>query len=129
MIKQKKLNVKVIKRKVSRGIVHIKASFNNTLVSVSDMRGNVIAWSSAGSCGFKGSRKSTPFAAQMVTEVAIKKAMEQGIRQIEINVSGPGSGRETAVRSIQNFGLAILVIRDVTLIPHNGCRPTKKRRI
>lgn len=129
MIKQKKLNVKVIKRKVSRGIVHIKASFNNTLVSVSDIRGNVISWSSAGSCGFKGSRKSTPFAAQIATETAIKKAMEQGIKQIEINVSGPGSGRETAVRSIQNFGLSILVIRDVTLIPHNGCRPTKKRRI
>lgn len=129
MVKQKKLNVKVLKRKVSRAIVHIKASFNNTLVSVSDMRGNVIAWSSSGSCGFKGSRKSTPFAAQTVTEVAIKKAIEQGVRQIEINVSGPGSGRETAVRSIQNFGLGILVIRDVTLIPHNGCRPTKKRRI
>lgn len=122
MVKQKKLNVKVLKRKVSRAIVHIKASFNNTLVSVSDMRGNVIAWSSSGSCGFKGSRKSTPFAAQTVTEVAIKKAIEQGVRQIEINVSGPGSGRETAVRSIQNFGLGILVIRDVTLIPHNGCR-------
>lgn len=129
MIKQKKLSVKVIKRKISRGIVHIKASFNNTLVSVSDMRGNVISWSSSGSCGFKGSRKSTPFAAQIATEVAIKKAIDQGVRQIEINVSGPGSGRETAVRSIQNFGLAISVIRDVTLIPHNGCRPSKKRRI
>lgn len=129
MIKQKKLNVKVIKRKISRGIVHIKASFNNTLVSVTDMRGNVISWSSAGSCGFKGSRKSTPFAAQTATEAAIRKAVEQGVRQIEINVSGPGSGRETAVRSIQNFGLSILLIKDVTLIPHNGCRPTKKRRI
>ena len=105
MIKQKKLNSKIIRRKVSRGVIHIKASFNNTLVSVTDMRGNVIAWSSSGSCGFKGSRKSTPFAAQTVTEVAIKKAIEQGVRQIEINVSGPGSGRETAVRSIQNFGL------------------------
>jgi small subunit ribosomal protein S11 len=129
MIKQKKLNVKVIKRKISRGVVHIKATFNNTLVSVTDMRGNVIAWSSAGSCGFKGSRKSTPFAAQTTTEMAVKKAVEQGIRQIEINVSGPGSGRETAIRSIQNFGLNILLIKDVTLIPHNGCRPTKKRRI
>jgi small subunit ribosomal protein S11 len=129
MIKQKKLNVKVIKRKISRGVVHIKATFNNTLVSVTDMRGNVIAWSSAGSCGFKGSRKSTPFAAQTATEMAVKKAIEQGIRQIEINVSGPGSGRETAIRSIQNFGLNILLIKDVTLIPHNGCRPSKKRRI
>lgn len=129
MIKQKKLNVKVIRRKISRGIVHIKASFNNTLVSVTDMRGNVISWSSSGSCGFKGSRKSTPFAAQTVTEIAVKKAMDQGIRQIEVNISGPGSGRETAVRSLQNLGLSILLIRDVTSIPHNGCRPSKKRRI
>lgn len=128
-MKQKKISVKVIKRKVSRGIVYIKASFNNTLVSVTDMRGNVVSWSSAGSCGFKGSRKSTPFAAQTATEVAIKKAIEQGIRQVEINVSGPGSGRETAIRSLQNFGLTILVIRDITSIPHNGCRPSKKRRI
>lgn len=129
MIKQKKLSSKIIRRKISRGIVHIKASFNNTLVSVSDMRGNVISWSSAGSCGFKGSRKSTPFAAQTTTEVAVRKAIEQGLKQIEINVSGPGSGRETAVRSLQNLGLSILLIRDVTSIPHNGCRPTKKRRI
>lgn len=129
MVKQKKLNSKIIRRKVSRGIVHIKASFNNTLVSVTDMRGNVISWSSAGSCGFKGSRKSTPFAAQTATEIAVRKAIEQGMKQIEINVSGPGSGRETAVRSIQNLGLSILLIRDVTSIPHNGCRPTKKRRI
>ena len=129
MIKQKKLNVKVIRRKISRGIVHIKASFNNTLVSVTDMRGNVISWSSSGSCGFKGSRKSTPFAAQTVTEVAIRKAIEQGLRQIEVNISGPGSGRETAVRSLQNLCLSILLIRDITPIPHNGCRPTKKRRI
>jgi small subunit ribosomal protein S11 len=93
------------------------------------MRGNVISWSSAGGCGFKGSRKSTPFAAQTVTELAIKKAMDQGLRQIEINVSGPGSGRETAIRSIQNLGLSIILIRDVTLLPHNGCRPAKKRRI
>ena len=129
MIKQKKLSVKIIKRKISRGVIHIKASFNNTLVSVSDMKGNVISWSSAGSCGFKGSRKSTPFAAQVATESAIKKAIEQGIKQVEINVSGPGSGRETAIRSIQNLGVSVLVIRDVTLIPHNGCRPPKKRRI
>lgn len=129
MIKQKKLNSKIIRRKVSRGVIHIKASFNNTLVSVTDMRGNVISWSSAGSCGFKGSRKSTPFAAQTATEVAIRKAIEQGMKQIEINVSGPGSGRETAIRSIQNLGLSILLIRDVTPIPHNGCRPSKKRRI
>nr|YP_009144881.1 ribosomal protein S11 [Euglenaria anabaena]AKJ83328.1 ribosomal protein S11 [Euglenaria anabaena] len=129
MVKQKKLNVKNIKRKVSRGIVHIKASFNNTIVSVTDIRGNVISWSSSGACGFKGSRKSTPFAAQTTTENAVRKALDQGIRQIEINVSGPGSGRDTAIRAIQNLGLGILLIRDVTRIPHNGCRPTKKRRI
>nr|YP_009389107.1 ribosomal protein S11 [Euglena archaeoplastidiata]AKR17880.1 ribosomal protein S11 [Euglena archaeoplastidiata] len=129
MVKQKKINLRNIKRKVSRGIVHIKASFNNTIVSVTDMRGNVISWSSSGACGFKGSRKGTPFASQTVTESAVRKAMDQGIRQVEINVSGPGSGRETAIRSIQNFGLGILLIRDVTLIPHNGCRPSKKRRI
>lgn len=93
------------------------------------MKGNVIAWSSSGSCGFKGSRKGTPFAAQMTTETAIKKAIEQGLRQVEINVSGPGSGRETAIRSVQNLGLTILLIKDVTSIAHNGCRPTKKRRI
>lgn len=129
MIKQKKINLKSLKRKISRGVVHIKASFNNTIVSVSDMKGNVIAWSSSGSCGFKGSRKGTPFAAQMTTETAIKKAIEQGLRQVEINVSGPGSGRETAIRSVQNLGLTILLIKDVTSIAHNGCRPTKKRRI
>ena len=99
------------------------------IVSVTDMRGNVISWSSSGACGFKGSRKSTPFAAQTTTEIAVKKALDQGIRQIEINVSGPGSGRDTAIRAIQNLGLGILMIRDVTRIPHNGCRPTKKRRI
>nr|YP_010700494.1 ribosomal protein S11 [Strombomonas costata]WCH63638.1 ribosomal protein S11 [Strombomonas costata] len=129
MLKQKKVNIKSIRRKVSRGIVHIKASFNNTIVSVTDMRGNVISWSSSGSCGFKGSRKGTPFAAQTATENAIRKALDQGLKQIEINVCGPGSGRETAIRSIQSLGLSIVLIRDVTLIPHNGCRPTKKRRI
>lgn len=129
MVQSKKINLKVIKRKVSRAVIHIRASFNNTIISVSDIRGNVIAWSSSGSCGFKGSRKSTPFAAQTATEVVLKKAMEQGIKQIEVNISGPGSGREVAVRSIQNFGLGILSIKDVTLIPHNGCRPTKKRRV
>nr|YP_007517067.1 ribosomal protein S11 [Euglena viridis]AEY70837.1 ribosomal protein S11 [Euglena viridis] len=129
MVKQKKVILKNIKRKISRGIVHIKASFNNTIISITDVKGNLISWSSAGSCGFKGSRKSTPFAAQTATTVAVKKAMDQGVRQIEINVSGPGSGRETAIRSVQNLGLGISLIRDVTAIPHNGCRPSKKRRI
>jgi small subunit ribosomal protein S11 len=128
ILKQNKI-LKSIKRKTSSGIVHIKATFNNTLVSVTDLRGNVISWSSSGSTGFKGSRKSTPFAAQTATNVAVKKAMEMGVRQVEINVSGPGSGRETAIRAIQALGLVISIIRDVTPIPHNGCRPTKKRRI
>nr|YP_009503402.1 ribosomal protein S11 [Euglena clara]AXA45481.1 ribosomal protein S11 [Euglena clara] len=130
MLKQKKLVVKNVKRKISRGVVHIlKAGFNNTIISVTDLKGNVISWSSSGSCGFKGSRKGTPFAAQTATTIAVKKAIDQGIRQIEINVSGPGSGRETAIRSIQTLGLAIIVIKDVTALPHNGCRPSKKRRI
>lgn len=100
-----------------------------SIISVTDLKGDVISWSSAGSCGFKGSRKGTPFAAQTATTIAIKKAMDLGIRQVEINVSGPGSGRETSIRSIQSAGLGITLIRDVTAIPHNGCRPTKKRRI
>jgi small subunit ribosomal protein S11 len=101
----------------------------SSIVSVTDAKGNVIAWSSAGACGFKGSRKGTPFAAQTATENAVKKAIDQGLKQIEINVSGPGSGRETAIRAIQGMGLGIVLIRDVTLIPHNGCRPSKKRRV
>nr|AMD08052.1 ribosomal protein S11 [Euglena mutabilis] len=128
MLKQNK-TIKNVKRKTSSGIIHIKATFNNTLVSVTDLRGNVISWSSSGSTGFKGSRKSTPFASQTATNMAVKKAMDMGIRQVEINISGPGSGRETAIRAIQALGLSISIIRDVTPIPHNGCRPTKKRRI
>ena len=96
---------------------------------MTDLRGNVISWSSSGSCGFKGSRKATPFAAQTATTLAVKKVMEQGLKQVEINVSGPGSGRETAIRSVQAMGLSIAVIKDVTPLPHNGCRPSKKRRI
>lgn len=99
------------------------------IVSISDINGNVIAWSSAGNCGFKGSRKSTPFAAQIASEVVLKKLVDQGLRQLEINVNGAGSGRDSAIRSVQNFGLAINVIRDITPIPHNGCRPKKKRRV
>nr|YP_010700256.1 ribosomal protein S11 [Euglena deses]WCH63400.1 ribosomal protein S11 [Euglena deses] len=130
MLKQKKLLLKNFKRKISRGIVHIlKATFNNSIVSVSDLKGNVISWSSTGSCGFKGSRKGTPFAAQTATATAVKKALELGVRQVEINISGPGSGRETSIRSIQSLGLSISMIKDITPIPHNGCRPSKKRRI
>jgi small subunit ribosomal protein S11 len=127
-LKQNKV-LKIAKRKIPVGIVHIKATFNNTLVSVTDLSGNIISWSSSGANGFKGSRKSTPFAAQTATTIAVKKAMDMGIRQVNINISGPGSGRETAIRSIQALGLNISTIRDVTPIPHNGCRPTKKRRI
>jgi small subunit ribosomal protein S11 len=100
-----------------------------SIISVTDLKGNVISWSSSGSCGFKGSRKGTPFAAQTATSIAVKKAIDQGVRQVEINISGPGSGRETSIRSIQGLGLGISLIRDVTAIPHNGCRPAKKRRI
>jgi small subunit ribosomal protein S11 len=128
MPKPKKVKKKV-KKNVPYGIVHIKASFNNTIVSVSDKQGSIIAWASAGSVGFKGSRKSTPFAAQMAAENCAKKAMEHGVRSVEIYVKGPGSGRESAIRSLQSVGLEITVIKDVTPIPHNGCRPPKQRRV
>jgi small subunit ribosomal protein S11 len=128
MTKPKKVKKKV-KKNVPYGVVHIKASFNNTIVSVSDKQGSTIAWASAGSVGFKGSRKSTPFAAQLAAENCAKKAMEHGVRSVEIYVKGPGSGRESAIRSLQSVGLEITVIKDVTPIPHNGCRPPKQRRV
>ena len=109
-------------------VVHIKSSFNNTIISITDQGGNVIAWASAGSSGFKGSRKSTPFAAQTAAEAAARKAMEQGLRKADVEVTGPGSGRETAIRSIQNLGIEVTGIKDVTPVPHNGCRPPKRRR-
>ena len=118
-----------VRRNVTTGVVHIKSSFNNTIVSVSDQEGNVIAWESAGSLGFKGSRKSTPFAAQMAAEAAARKAMEYGLKSIEVFVKGPGAGREAAIRSLQAVGLEISAIRDVTPIPHDGCRPPKRRRV
>ncbi len=117
------------KRNVPIGIAHIQASFNNTLVTVTDMSGNVIVWASAGSQGFKGSRKSTPFAAQRAAEIVAKKAMENGMKQVDIFVKGPGSGRESAIRALQATGLRVNVIKDVTPIPHNGCRPPKRRRV
>nr|AST09048.1 ribosomal protein S11 [Eutreptiella pomquetensis] len=126
---QKKTGVRNIKRKVSKGVVHIKATFNNTIVSITDPKGEVISWSSAGACGFKGARKGTPFAAQTAAENAAKKSLDQGMRQVEIIVTGPGAGRETAIRSIQTAGLGISIIRDITPVPHNGCRPPKKRRV
>ena len=117
------------KKNISTGVVHIQSTFNNTIVTITDIAGNVVAWSSSGVQGFKGSRKSTPFAAQMAAEDAVKKAMEHGMRRVEIYVKGPGAGRESAVRALQAAGLNVAVIKDVTPIPHNGCRPPKRRRI
>jgi len=117
------------KKNVLNGEVHIQSTFNNTIVSVTDMQGNVIAWSTAGSQGFKGSRKSTPFAAQLATQDAIKKAMDNGMKNVEVYVKGPGAGRESALRALQTQGLNILTIKDVTPVPHNGCRPPKRRRV
>jgi small subunit ribosomal protein S11 len=117
------------RRTVSEGVVHIHSTFNNTIVSITDPMGGVLAWSSAGSVGFKGSRKGTPFAAQLAAEAAAKKAMESGVRAVQVHVKGPGAGRESALRALQNVGFSITVIRDVTPIPHNGCRPPKRRRV
>ncbi|GKS60460.1 30S ribosomal protein S11 [Nitrospira sp.] len=114
---------------VQAGVAHIQASFNNTIVTITDVGGNTVVWSSAGNQGFKGSRKSTPFAAQRAGETAARKAMENGMRQIDVYVNGPGAGRESAIRALQSAGLRINLIRDVTPIPHNGCRPPKRRRV
>ncbi|MBD3168267.1 MAG: 30S ribosomal protein S11 [candidate division Zixibacteria bacterium] len=126
---KRKRTRKKAKRVDEMGIAHIKATFNNTIVSLSDSKGNVISWASAGRSGYKGSKKSTPFAAQLAAESAAKEALEMGLRKIEVQVKGPGSGREAAIRSLQAAGLEIVSIRDVTPIPHNGCRPPKRRRI
>ena len=117
------------RREVRTGIAHIQATFNNTIVTLTDRMGNVVAWSSSGSAGFRGSRKSTPFAAQTAAEVAARKAMEYGLKQVEVFVRGPGAGREAAIRSLQATGLEVSAITDVTPIPHNGCRPPKRRRV
>jgi small subunit ribosomal protein S11 len=117
------------RKNVTHGVVHIKSSFNNTIVSITDQEGNVLSWASAGNAGFKGSRKSTPFAAQMAAEQAARRAMEHGVRKVDVVVKGPGSGRETAIRSIQNVGIEVTGIKDVTPVPHNGCRPPKRRRL
>ena len=117
------------KKNIERGAVHIRSSFNNTLVTITDLQGNAVAWSSAGSLGFRGSRKSTPFAAQMAAETAAKAAMEHGLKTVEVYVKGPGSGREAAIRALQTAGLDVNMIKDVTPIPHNGCRPPKRRRV
>lgn len=125
--------IKVVKAKgsknISQGIAHVQASFNNTIVSITDLRGAVLGWSSAGKCGFKGSRKSTAYAAQMVAQDACRQAMGHGLKEVEVRVKGPGAGRESAVRAMQAIGLEISLIKDVTPVPHNGCRPPKQRRV
>ena len=117
------------RKNITSGIAHVNSTFNNTMITITDAQGNTISWSSAGGMGFKGSRKSTPFAAQMAAEDAGKKAMEHGVKTLEVNVAGPGSGRESALRALQSVGFTITTIRDVTPIPHNGCRPPKRRRV
>jgi small subunit ribosomal protein S11 len=117
------------RKNITSGVAHVNASFNNTMVTITDAQGNTIAWSSSGTQGFKGSRKSTPYAAQMAAEDAGRKAMEHGVRTLEVEVKGPGSGRESALRALQSVGFVITSIRDVTPIPHNGCRPPKRRRV
>ncbi len=117
------------RKNVERGIAHIRSTFNNTIITITDLDGNSISWSSAGNSGFKGSRKSTPFAAQLAADAAAKAAMEHGMRQVEVFVKGPGAGREAAIRSLQAAGLEVNMIKDVTPIPHNGCRPPKRRRV
>lgn len=131
-MEQKKPKAKKSKkslRVVSSGVAHILASFNNTIVTITDREGNTLTWASTGSAGFKGSKKSTPFAAGIAAESAAKKALERGLKEVEVYVKGPGSGRESAIRSIQAAGLSVRSIRDVTPIPHNGCRPQKRRRV
>ncbi len=129
MVAARRRGKKKVKKNIPMGIAHIQATFNNTIVTITDMNGNAIAWSSAGIVGFKGARKGTPFAAQMATEDAAKKAMEHGVRTIHVYVKGPGAGREAALRTLQAAGFNITLIRDVTPIPHNGCRPPKRRRV
>ena len=131
MAEQKKKTIKKKKERktIQNAIAHVKSTFNNTIVSISDLNGNVIAWASSGSSGFKGSRKSTPYAGQIAAENAAKKVSEYGVSNIEVYIKGPGSGRESALRALQSSGLNITVIKDVTPIPHNGCRPSKRRRV
>ena len=117
------------KKNIEKGAAHIRSSFNNTIVTISDVNGNAVSWASAGEMGFRGSKKSTPFAAQMAAETAAKAAMEHGMKTVEVYVKGPGTGREAAIRALQTAGLGVTMIKDVTPIPHNGCRPPKRRRV
>lgn len=127
--KRKIRKKKKVRRSVDKGQAHIRSTFNNTIITLTDMEGNVLSWSSGGNVGYKGSRKSTPFAAQMAAESAAKEAMEHGLREVEVYVKGPGAGRESAIRSLQSAGLEVSLIKDETPIPHNGCRPPKRRRV
>lgn len=129
MAKRQVTRKRRVKKNIESGIAHIRSTFNNTIVTITDMQGNALSWSSAGALGFKGSRKSTPFAAQMAAEAAAKSSMEHGLKTLEVTVKGPGSGREAAIRSLQAAGLEVTAIRDVTPVPHNGCRPPKRRRV
>jgi small subunit ribosomal protein S11 len=126
---KKRAAKKAVRKNIGAGIAHIKSTFNNTIVTISDVNGNAISWASAGSRGFKGSRKSTPFAAQLAAEEAARRAMEHGVRSVAVFVKGPGAGRESALRALQQAGFKVTLIRDVTPVPHNGCRPPKRRRV
>lgn len=126
---KKRVQKKVVKKNIATGIAHIKSTFNNTIVTITDVNGNVVSWASSGSRGFKGSRKSTPFAAQLAAEEAARRAAEHGMRSIAVFVKGPGAGRESALRAFQSAGFKVSLIRDVTPVPHNGCRPPKRRRV
>lgn len=128
-IKEKTSRKKRIKKNIQQGVVHIQATFNNTIVSITDKKGDLISWASAGSYGFKGNKKSTPYAAQITAEKAAEKSMEHGLKTVEVLVKGPGPGREAAIRAISAAGLSVVAIKDVTPIPHNGCRPPKRRRV
>ncbi|TFJ92849.1 30S ribosomal protein S11 [Lentibacillus salicampi] len=127
--KQQPTRKRRVKKNIDTGIAHIRSTFNNTIVTITDVKGNSVGWSSAGALGFKGSRKSTPFAAQMAAETAAKSAVDNGMKSLEVTVKGPGAGREAAIRSLQAAGLEVTAIRDVTPVPHNGCRPPKRRRV
>ena len=129
MAVQKKIRKRREKKNIERGAVHIRSTFNNTIVTITDVAGNALSWASSGGLGFRGSRKSTPFASQMAAETAAKAAMEHGMKTVEVYVKGPGAGRESAIRALEAVGLSITLIKDVTPIPHNGCRPPKRRRV
>ncbi|AWE09060.1 30S ribosomal protein S11 [Lysinibacillus sp. 2017] len=129
MARKQQTRKRRVKKNIESGIAHIRSTFNNTIVTITDMQGNALSWSSAGALGFRGSRKSTPFAAQMAAEAAAKTSMEHGIKTLEVTVKGPGSGREAAIRALQAAGLEVTAIKDVTPVPHNGCRPPKRRRV